>query len=179
MATNSSRTMTDHEEIRRWAEARDAHPACVRGTGGKGDTGMIRLDFPGYSGARKLQEISWDDWFQSFDDNNLALVVQDRTARGQQSNFNKLVGRETARARARGESNASRRGSRSTRKTASGRKKAASTRGARRSSRSGKSSRSSRSGSSARSGRGKTKGRSRSGTRSRSTGRSRSGSTRR
>jgi len=96
MATHSSRTITDHEEIRRWAEERDAHPACVRGTGGEGDPGMIRLDFPGYSGAQKLQEISWDDWFQSFDDNNLALVVQDRTAGGQRSNFNKLVARESA-----------------------------------------------------------------------------------
>ncbi|HWR14259.1 MAG TPA: hypothetical protein VN577_05500 [Terriglobales bacterium] len=57
---------------------------------------MIRLDFPGYSGAKSLQPVEWDDWFQSFDDNNLALVVQDSTSRGQTSNFNKLIGRETA-----------------------------------------------------------------------------------
>jgi hypothetical protein len=88
--------MTDHEEIRQWAEERGATPSCVRGTGGKGDTGMIRLDFPGYSGAQSLQKISWDDWFQKFDENNLALIVQDSTARGQKSNFNKLVSRETA-----------------------------------------------------------------------------------
>ena len=41
---------TDHDEIRRWAEERGAKPSCVKGTGGKRDTGMIRLDFPGYSG---------------------------------------------------------------------------------------------------------------------------------
>lgn len=87
---------TDHEEIRRWAEERGAHPACVKGTGGRGDTGMIRLDFPGYSGGESLHEISWDDWFEKFDDNNLALVYQDKTAGGQKSNFNKLVSRETA-----------------------------------------------------------------------------------
>ena len=92
--------LTDHEEIRAWAEERDAKPACVRGTGRqKGDTGMIRLDFPGYSGAEKLQEISWRDWFRSFDQNNLALLVQDSTARGQRSNFNKLVARRPASAR--------------------------------------------------------------------------------
>ena len=58
--------------------------------------GMIRLDFPGYSGAQSLEHIDWDEWFQKFDDNNLALLVQEKTARGQQSNFNKLVSRETA-----------------------------------------------------------------------------------
>jgi hypothetical protein len=88
--------LTDHDAIRRWADERGGKPACVKGTGGKDDTGMIRLDFPGYSGEGKLQPISWDEWFQSFDDNDLALLVQDETAGGQRSNFNKLVARATA-----------------------------------------------------------------------------------
>jgi hypothetical protein len=92
----SSRPLTDHDEIRRWAEQRDAKPVCVRGTGDSDDVGMIRLDFPGYSGEGKLEEISWDEWFQKFDESGLALLVQEKTARGQQSNFNKLVSRETA-----------------------------------------------------------------------------------
>jgi len=66
-----------------------------KGTGGRGDTGMIRIDFPGYSGEQSLQPISWDDWFDKFDERGLALIVQDTTARGQKSNFNKLVKRET------------------------------------------------------------------------------------
>lgn len=94
MAT--SETLTDHERIREWAEARKARPACVKGTGGKRDVGMIRLDFPGYSGGDSLQEISWDEWFTQFDENNLALVVQERTADGETSNFNKLVSRDAA-----------------------------------------------------------------------------------
>jgi len=65
----------------------------VRKTGGKGDVGMIRLDFPGFSGENSLQEITWDDWFEAFDENKLALIVQETTADGQQSNFNKLVRR--------------------------------------------------------------------------------------
>jgi hypothetical protein len=92
----SSRPLTDHNEIRRWAEERGAHPACVRGTGASDDVGMIRLDFPGYSGEGKLEEIPWDEWFDKFDESGLALLVQDETARGQKSNFNKLVSRETA-----------------------------------------------------------------------------------
>jgi ferritin-like metal-binding protein YciE len=97
----AGRVMLDHDEIRRWAEERGAHPACVRGTGGEGDTGMIRLDFPGYTGEQSLQPISWDEWFEKFDRNNLALVAQDLTAKGEKSNFNKIVGRETVEARGR------------------------------------------------------------------------------
>jgi len=91
-----SRVLTDHEEIRQWAEERGAHPSCVRGTGKKGDIGMLRLDFPGYTGEDKLEEISWDEFFSKFDERGLSLLVQDKTARGQKSNFNKLVSEGTA-----------------------------------------------------------------------------------
>ena len=113
----SAHPITDHDEIRDWAEERGARPACVKGTGGKNDTGMIRLDFPGYSGSESLQPISWDDWFRQFDENNLALIVQDTTSRGQQSNFNKLVKRSTAAARGSGRSARTRKTARSARST--------------------------------------------------------------
>ncbi len=90
-----SHMLTDHDEIKQWAEERGAHPACVKGTGRKkNDTGMIRLDFPGFSGEESLQEISWDEFFDQFDENGLALVVQEKTSGGARSNFNKLVRRQ-------------------------------------------------------------------------------------
>ena len=91
-----AKTSTDHEEIRRWAETREGIPSCVKGTGDEGDIGMIRIDFPGFSGEDSLQHISWDEWFEKFDERNLALLYQETTAGGAQSNFNKLVSRETA-----------------------------------------------------------------------------------
>ena len=95
MASKSrSRTLTDHEQIRQWAEERGAQPSAVRRTHSDDNVGIIRLDFPGYSGEGSLGEIEWDEWFENFDNNNLALVVQDETANGEQSNFNKLVSRE-------------------------------------------------------------------------------------
>jgi anaerobic selenocysteine-containing dehydrogenase len=88
---------SDHEEIRRWAEERGARPACVRGTEGKrGDSCLLRLDFPGYSGDDSLEEISWDEFFKIFDKSKLALLHQEKTAGGKKSNFNKLVSRESA-----------------------------------------------------------------------------------
>src|SRR5436305_15181390 len=92
-APHSGIRLTDHEEIRAWAEERDAKPSCVKSTGGKDDVGMIRLDFPGYSGENSLEEISWDDGFDKVKASGLALIVQETTAEGQQSNFNKLVTR--------------------------------------------------------------------------------------
>ena len=93
---NSGNMTTDHEEIRRWAEERGGKPACVQGTGGKGDIGMLRIEFPGKPNAKdaKLQPISWDNFFEKFDERDLALVYQEKTAGGQKSNFNKLVSRE-------------------------------------------------------------------------------------
>ncbi len=99
----SSLTTTDHDTIRRWAEERGGKPSEVISTAREGDVGIIRIDFPGYSGEGKLQEIPWDDWFRKFDETNLAFVYEEETADGQRSNFNKLVGRETAEARAKGE----------------------------------------------------------------------------
>lgn len=87
---------TDHDEIRRWAEERGAKPACVRGTGDPHDIGILRLDFPGYTGEHSLQPISWDDWFKKFDERGLELLHQETTAKGQKSNFNKLISRQTA-----------------------------------------------------------------------------------
>jgi hypothetical protein len=96
MSKAESKVTFDHDEIRRWAEERGAKPACVRGTGGDGDIGMIRLDFPGYSGEKSLEHIDWDEWFRKFDEQNLALLYQETTASGERSNFNKIVSRETA-----------------------------------------------------------------------------------
>lgn len=102
MARTASKVTTDHDEIRRWAEERGARPAAVKRTKRGGEVGIIRLDFPGFTGEQSLQEISWDEWLQNFDKNNLALVYQDRTAAGRKSNFNKLVARETVAERGRG-----------------------------------------------------------------------------
>lgn len=91
--SSGTHVSTDHEFIRRWAEERGARPAHVRGNGDDGDVGMLRLDFPGYSGAESLEPISWEEWFQKFDERDLALLYQDATAGSEPSNFNTLVNR--------------------------------------------------------------------------------------
>lgn len=87
-----SRTTTDHNVIKGWAEERQAKPASVKGTGGN-EVGVLRLVFPGYAEGKSqsLREISWDEFFKKFDENNLAFIYQDNTSSGVKSNFNKFI----------------------------------------------------------------------------------------
>jgi ferritin-like metal-binding protein YciE len=88
----SANATRDHEEIRRWVEERDGSPATVKGTArGRDEAGLLRIDFPGYSGQGTLEHISWEEWFDKFDDNNLQFLYQDRTKDGKTSRFFKLV----------------------------------------------------------------------------------------
>ncbi len=83
---------TNHEEIRAWVEERGGHPATVKSRKrGSDPAGILRIDFPGFSGAQSLKQVSWDEWFKVFDERRLAFLHQDRTATGKTSRFNKLV----------------------------------------------------------------------------------------
>jgi hypothetical protein len=80
---------TDHDVIRQWAEARKAVPSTIGGSEHDGHLGVLRLDFPGYTGDR-LTEVSWDDWFDAFDKRRLNFIYQQKTANGKRSNFFQL-----------------------------------------------------------------------------------------
>ena len=83
---------TSHDEIRQWVEERGGHPARVKATGSRNDPGVLRIDFPGYSGEDTLEEIEWDEFFEWFDRNNLAILLSDEAG----NRFNKLVSRKTS-----------------------------------------------------------------------------------
>jgi hypothetical protein len=93
---SESITTTDHEEIRRWVEKRGGRPARVRETGSDGDPGMLRIDFPGRGEDDALEPMSWDDWFDAFDENELAFLYQEETKQGDESRFSKLVSRDSS-----------------------------------------------------------------------------------
>lgn len=90
----SAHTTTDHDFIRRWVEERGGTPSRVKRTGDKDDPGILRIDFPGYSGADSLEAISWEEWFEKFDENELAFLHRDiKGDDGELDRFNKLVSR--------------------------------------------------------------------------------------
>ena len=88
---SDAQTTTDHATIRKWAEARGGRPATVKRTGSKDEPGVLRFDFG--EPEDSLEEISWDEFFAKFDDNELALLYQDKTKDGKTSRFFKLVNR--------------------------------------------------------------------------------------
>lgn len=65
----------------------------VKGTSESG-AGILRIDFPGYSGEESLEPISWEEFFAKFDESNLAFLYQEMTSSGDPSRFNKFISRE-------------------------------------------------------------------------------------
>lgn len=90
MSGESLRT-TDHEKIRRWAEQRGGKPATVKRTKSDGEPGVLRIDFEGYSGEESLEHISWDEFFEKFDEKDLEFLYQEETRDGEPSRFFKFV----------------------------------------------------------------------------------------
>jgi hypothetical protein len=88
----ASKTTTDHAAIRKWAEKRGGHPTSVTGTEHGNETaGMLRFDFG--EKDERLHPVDWDAFFDKFDESNLALLYQDKTANGRLSRFHKFIHR--------------------------------------------------------------------------------------
>jgi hypothetical protein len=81
------KTTVDHYAIRKWVESRGGHPSRVKGTGGKSDAGLLRVDFGPQE--ESLEKISWTEFFDTFERNKLAFLYQDED----DSRFNKLIRR--------------------------------------------------------------------------------------
>jgi hypothetical protein len=95
---------TNHDTIRKWAEAHGGKPAAVDRTHKGDDVGIIRIMFPEsrQSEHAALVEISWDEFFRQFDESRLALLYE------KDGRFSKLVGRDTLDRRDHGDAKASR-----------------------------------------------------------------------
>ncbi len=94
MAGQTKKT-TDRNVIRNWVEERGGRPASVKGTGNEGEPGVLRIEFPGHEKKpESLREISWDEFFEKFDEKNLAFLYQDEMRSGKPSRFFKFVARK-------------------------------------------------------------------------------------
>lgn len=95
--SGSARATINHDEIRNWVEEHGGHPAIVKRTrGARGEqSGILRIDFPGFSGEDSLEPIEWEDFFERFEQANLAFLYQAASGRGRASRFNKLVQRDS------------------------------------------------------------------------------------
>lgn len=87
---STAKKITDHDQIKRWAEDRGGVPAVVIATEAGENAGLLRFDFDGRDDS--LREIDWDTFFEAFDSNDLALLAQDEID-GSISRFFKFVER--------------------------------------------------------------------------------------
>jgi hypothetical protein len=88
--------MVDHDEIRSWVEERGGRPATIAGTPKRGEeAGLLRIDFPGGAKNPPLEPISWEAFFEKFDEAKLALIYQDDEGEEEKNVFCKFVSQET------------------------------------------------------------------------------------
>lgn len=92
MKNGESKRTTNHDEIKKWAEKRNGKPAKVKGTENENNA-LLRINFPGYA-EENLEDITWNEFFDIFDQNNLDFLYQDKTKDGETSRFSKFVNRE-------------------------------------------------------------------------------------
>lgn len=85
-----ARATIEHEVIKQWVEERGGCPAHVKGSGSMNDPGILRIDYPGFKGQHTLEAISWEEFFEAFEDTELAFLYQDE----KDSRFSKLVSRD-------------------------------------------------------------------------------------
>lgn len=92
---SSAKTTTNHDEIRKWVEKRGGHPAVVSATENSGrGGGLLRIDYdePGGNDDDRLHRISWNEFFDIFDKNDLAFLHDSEG----ESRFSKFVAKESA-----------------------------------------------------------------------------------
>ena len=91
---SSAKTTTNHDEIRKWVEKRGGHPAVVSSTEGAGGGGLLRIDYdePGGNDDDRLHRITWTEFFDIFDKNDLAFLHDPEG----ESRFSKFVAKESA-----------------------------------------------------------------------------------
>ncbi len=93
---HEAKTTTDHKKIRKWVEDRGGKPATIESTKHRGeDAGLLRIDFPGGASNPPLTPITWEQFFEKFDEEKLALLYQEEKASGEQSTFCKFVERDS------------------------------------------------------------------------------------
>jgi hypothetical protein len=79
---------THHDVIRRWAEERGGTPATVAGTEHGDHLGVLRIVFGGDDD--NLREVSWEEWFATFDERELNFLYQEERSDGSTSTFFRL-----------------------------------------------------------------------------------------
>lgn len=70
-------TTTDHALVRKLMDEEGGYPAHVEGSEGQGDQGLLRIGSRTDDPDDSLKEISWDEFFEEFEEKELMLAYTD------------------------------------------------------------------------------------------------------
>lgn len=91
-----TRATTDHEMIRQWVRERGGAPSMARRVGQPAE-GALVVNFPDDGSDGPVVDISWADFFQRFEDQNLAFVYRESLPEAEDAYYYQLVDRDTLR----------------------------------------------------------------------------------
>ena len=91
---STTKKTTDHSEILKWAESRGAQPALVKDSASHFDVGVLRIRVPGSDLGPRAEPLSWEVFFQKFDEDGLALMYSEEAQTMSEQGHAKLVRRE-------------------------------------------------------------------------------------
>ena len=86
---SETKRTTDKKTIQSWVEAHGGRPSKVKGSK---EGGILRIDFG--EPEDNLEEIDWNEFFEIFEDSELAFLYQEEAGSGKKSRFNKFISRE-------------------------------------------------------------------------------------
>jgi hypothetical protein len=78
---------TDKKAIKEWIEERKGWPAVQIKTNGNRKENILWVGFPEASTHKNLQKITWEEFFEKFDQEQLTFLYQDASLNGEQSQF--------------------------------------------------------------------------------------------
>ena len=84
---------TDHALVRELVEQGDGYPAHLAESEGTGDGGLLRIGSERGDPDDSLKEISWDEFFDEFEEKELMLVYEDADDPGDARALD-LIGRD-------------------------------------------------------------------------------------
>ncbi|KMQ50197.1 1,4-alpha-glucan branching enzyme [Chitinispirillum alkaliphilum] len=95
MHWDGSKMTTDHRVIRRWVEKHGGRPAVVKDScTTHEEAGVIRIFFPDEESGENLESITWDKFFEKFDQANLAFIYSDGELSADSNRFFKIVSQD-------------------------------------------------------------------------------------
>lgn len=86
----------DNDEIRSWIEERGGVPATIKGASEEGDESADMLHISFDPADPNMEEMDWEEFFERFENENLALVYDDAASQDEEHDF-ELVDRFRAR----------------------------------------------------------------------------------